>query len=1014
MNWKLFKNILTWIAAFALIAATLMGASADSPKYLEQYNLWLDGNKAFVNDSNVYFEAPFVSGSSSDVNVLFQSKQFSGNINFLIGVDSAVSAPKSFRLLRNVSSVNEQLFYCADENTVDYTTNPKRAWCLDVNGSVLWNTSFTAGDLLSRTVSLETTSYKSQYVSIAQYFNHYKHTFLNKTDWYVATDLPVQAGKLYDAKMYFDTPIIASAKYDICIYPSSYGFSKTSIVNAYSNNHLYCLDPFINGTQYEVGNVTNSSNYWSADINSTASDASLIENNKLLQLTKTHTINISHVVAYWTMDENSGTLRDITGNGHDIIAHANSYNSTAKINTSQSWFSGLNAVGYAPQHGDLELANSSYTLSAWVNFNQLNGFRVFTNDDGTVAWAGYGYYLSSGTLRANHGTGAGRTPSTNWNTGFTPLADTWYHIATVYDDDTKIRQLFVNGAHYANQTEQAGTSPKAANNNFTINARADFLDQKGDNSIDELMILNTTLSYDDIAFLYASSSPDYGQRYPFNDFDTTKNLYQSNPLSIGVNVTKLTATWLDYEPTGSVSINATCDADNTSSFVALTSGVEATCPVIGDKLLYKVGLCGNSSDSCIVDNLVISFSNASTATNSAPTITTINLIDDLGNIEDVDNVSGEATDDLYFSFVNVSDADGDNITLTFRFQYYDYPMTKWSNLITPVVYSQANSSFNTSVFQVDYYGTDFRYYITVTDGTDSTDYIDNVTINNIAPVFDTFWTVPSTCQAGAGCVLYFNMTEDACNLDIDDIGVSGFGASGGALGGFFPTLGKISNPNNDTALDDTIFDLVNENANETCTLKLNSFTPAVGGQHTFLLNYTDSLDFHDSLYGAFSVDAAVSSGGGGGGGGGGGSSAVVRSCSIEVKQPGNGYVNIPVCKEGTSIDKIDLVLFNPSTENSEYSFELSGLSCDPVPAASVGGREEFAFSLVDCECPPDGVSVNASLIVYDSAVASCKEVIPVRLRGSGLSGIQLLFIAGLGVIFLALLFTFGIVVVKKS
>lgn len=246
-------------------------------------------------------------------------------------------------------------------------------------------------------------------------------------------------------------------------------------------------------------------------------------------------------VAYWTLDESGTTLVDIA-NGYDLTAKSDQQNSTAKLNYSHDFWKASTQwanISNSASKGGLALANTDYTINLWVNFNSLTGTRVFGNSDGTLSYSGYSMYWSTGGMRYTH---IINNPDYNtWNTGWIPTTHTWYMVTIVYNDTSGMRQLFVNGAHYANQTTSTGlvASPLP----FSINERSNYLDQEGDQTIDEFSIWNTSLNYDDIATLYASGSPTTAERYPYSAAPTPSNVtLTASDSYTGVTINNFSAT----------------------------------------------------------------------------------------------------------------------------------------------------------------------------------------------------------------------------------------------------------------------------------------------------------------------------------------------------------------------------------------------------------------------------------------------------------------------------------------
>ncbi len=151
-------------------------------------------DSVFIDDENVFLSvAPSlfkIDRPADYVYINFTSKVFSGNVNLLFGYEHSSIRPTSLEILSGETWVN---------------------------------------------IPVPST-------------NYFYYKYDNKSDWRYAENLYVTAGTEYKARLKLETGNI-TGKYDVALYPSSYGTTISGIANAINNNHFYLLDPWI-GTSY--------------------------------------------------------------------------------------------------------------------------------------------------------------------------------------------------------------------------------------------------------------------------------------------------------------------------------------------------------------------------------------------------------------------------------------------------------------------------------------------------------------------------------------------------------------------------------------------------------------------------------------------------------------------------------------------------------------------------------------------------------------------------------------------
>jgi alpha-L-arabinofuranosidase len=146
--------------------------------------------------------------------------------------------------------------------------------------------------------------------------------------------------------------------------------------------------------------------------------------------------------AYLAFDEGSGTTAaDSSGNGH-----------AATLFGAAGWTGGLvggfalavpgTGASYAEIPAPVVDTTRSFTVAAWVKLDGLNGYQTFVSEDGDILSS---FFLQ---LRGDTHQFAFTVPYDFFvlpQSGFTPEAGRWYHLAGVYDAAAHSATLYVDG-----------------------------------------------------------------------------------------------------------------------------------------------------------------------------------------------------------------------------------------------------------------------------------------------------------------------------------------------------------------------------------------------------------------------------------------------------------------------------------------------------------------------------------------------------------------------------------------
>lgn len=217
---------------------------------------------------------------------------------------------------------------------------------------------------------------------------------------------------------------------------------------------------------------------------------------------------LNGLVAYWKLDETSGTRFDSAGTNH--LTDNGSVGSTIGKQGNAASFSGSNLLRIT-SNPVVQLNSGSYSIACW--FRPGSDVSAFQN---VLAKAGSGfptleYNLSilSGNIRFVVGDGGG---SLAWLVQRPIVANTWYFAAATFDGTTA--SLSLNAGTPATQTLAA--VPYVGTADFRIGARDDGVSPAyftGD--VDEVGLWDRVLTDGtggDVALLYNSGA---GLTFPF-------------------------------------------------------------------------------------------------------------------------------------------------------------------------------------------------------------------------------------------------------------------------------------------------------------------------------------------------------------------------------------------------------------------------------------------------------------------------------------------------------------------
>ena len=369
----------------------------------------IDGNAVYINDSNVYLRAePHTLFYSDWVEVEFESKIFSGEINFAFGFDTDQLKPKRVQIYNPYNITVNNSYTC--EHEFEYTLNPNHARCYEINFDnqtgnerTLFERDFDTGNLTTQTVywAVNDTIYWRDFEHA---FNVIDYEFDGKNKWYYIQGQHINAGQTYKLRYYLEVPYGANnLKYDIALWP----FSET-IQEAIENNHFYYLDPW-------------------ADFN----------------------LGIGNEL-YLTFDSGE-ELTDKTGNNHIITNINATWFNDPSLGINGAWnFTNGTHTTQMLNVSNLYLGNN-YTIMAWHRPQDVaKSNYIFSMDNGTDnnqrGVQAFGWNTGN---KGNYNftwNNPGNVTGTNDPDIHTGHENTWLFLAFTYDSTDNISRIYVGNS----------------------------------------------------------------------------------------------------------------------------------------------------------------------------------------------------------------------------------------------------------------------------------------------------------------------------------------------------------------------------------------------------------------------------------------------------------------------------------------------------------------------------------------------------------------------------------------
>lgn len=216
------------------------------------------------------------------------------------------------------------------------------------------------------------------------------------------------------------------------------------------------------------------------------------------------------LVAYWSLEEASGTRVDATGRGNDLTPNGSSLpgNTTGKVaNAIQLSQVNVQYLSIA-DNTDLSTGDIDFTLACWCYIDNLSTRVMMAkwNDDVNQRE----YFLATVSSRFNLYVSSNGSAQTNIaaNTLGVPATATWYFVVAWHDSVANTLNICVNNGAVDSTSYSSGVFDSTAG--FKIGANRASAVNLWDGRIDEAAMWKRVLTGAEITDLYnAGSGRDY-------------------------------------------------------------------------------------------------------------------------------------------------------------------------------------------------------------------------------------------------------------------------------------------------------------------------------------------------------------------------------------------------------------------------------------------------------------------------------------------------------------------------
>lgn len=242
-----------------------------------------------------------------------------------------------------------------------------------------------------------------------------------------------------------------------------------------------------------------------------------------------------NLVAYWSLEEASGTRVDATGRSNDLTPNNTPGNTTGKVGNavqltiaSSQWLSRAST-------SDLAMGNIDFTIAAWVYADSLgiDSYIVSKWSTGSEEYS-LGYSNGSGFIFIINNFAKFVIETVVG----VPSTATWYFVVAQHDSVSDLVKISVNAGTFRTAAT-AGQFPAAGSEGFAVgDSKQAGTASKWNGRIDEVGIWKRALSSAEITELYNSGSGrDYAYITAVAGQPTMRRLgltdYMAHPIEVG-------------------------------------------------------------------------------------------------------------------------------------------------------------------------------------------------------------------------------------------------------------------------------------------------------------------------------------------------------------------------------------------------------------------------------------------------------------------------------------------------
>lgn len=218
---------------------------------------------------------------------------------------------------------------------------------------------------------------------------------------------------------------------------------------------------------------------------------------------------LTALVAYYALEEASGTRADATGRGNDLTPTNTPGNTSGKVGNGVALVAASSHYLVRSSTSDLECGNVDFTLAFWMNFTTVINLMTVVCKDQTSVSRSYRVDYNNSALRfftfQSGGGVAGQIAP-----AFTPATGTWYFVCAWQDVTANTVNLQIDNGSVNTATRTATPGTTAAD--FTVGKGASASAQYFNGIVDEIGLWKRVLTSTERTTLYNSGA---GRTYPF-------------------------------------------------------------------------------------------------------------------------------------------------------------------------------------------------------------------------------------------------------------------------------------------------------------------------------------------------------------------------------------------------------------------------------------------------------------------------------------------------------------------